>query len=137
MVESQTLVFVTPLEIFISMAPLVAVAWISYVMSLDIESPILVGTFRTFIQLSVLGFILDPIFVRGVELWWLVIGYTFLMTLLASYESSVRTKYYLDGQFWMVLFPILTNILLVSLFAFCLVLKPEPRWGEYCCSCFF
>ena len=131
MVESETLVFVTPFEILISMALLVAVACISYVMGLDIESPILVGTLRTFIQLTVLGFILDPIFARGVELWWLVIGYTLLMTVLASYESSVRSKYYLEGQFWMVLLSIMSNILCVSIFAFCLVLKPEPRWGEY------
>jgi putative ABC transport system permease protein len=129
MAESETLVFVTPLEIFISMAPLVAVAWVSYVMGLDIESPILVGTLRTYIQLSILGFILDPIFARGVELWWLVIAYVLLMTLLATYESSIRSKYYLEGQFWMVLLPFMSSVSFVSIFAFCVVLKPEPRWG--------
>jgi putative ABC transport system permease protein len=61
-------------------------------------------------------------------MWWVVIGYVFLMVLLASYESSARSKYYLDGQFWMVLFPMITMIAFVSLFAFCIVLKPTPRW---------
>lgn len=104
------------------------VAWVSSVMGLDIESPILVGTVRAFVQLSVLGFILDPIFVWGVDLWWLVLGYCGLMILLASYESSVRSKYYLEGQFWMVLLPIAVTIVCVGAFAFCVVLRPKPLY---------
>lgn len=133
---SEALIFVSPLEIVISVAPLAVVAWVSYVMGLDIESPILVGSLRTYVQLSILGFILEALFVRGVEHWWLVVGYCMLMILLASYEASVRSKYYVDGQFWMVTLPIVTNIVVVSMFAFCLVLKPEPRWGESFCSAF-
>jgi putative ABC transport system permease protein len=126
---SEALISVSPLEIVISMAPLAVVAWVSHLMGLDIESPILAGTLRTFVQLSILGFILDPIFVRGLELWWLVVGYCMFMILLASYEASVRSKYYLEGQFFMVLLSVVTNVVVVSIFAFFLVLKPEPRWG--------
>jgi putative ABC transport system permease protein len=122
------LVNVSAVEIAISMIPLMAVAWASSCMGLDIESPILVGTARTFIQLSILGFILDPIFVWGVDLWWVVLGYCCLMIVLASYEASVRSRYYLEGQFWMVLAPMTVMIFAVGGFAFCVVLQPEPRW---------
>ena len=50
------------------------------------------------------------------------------MIVLASYESSVRSRYYLEGQFWMVLAPMALTIFAVGGFAFCVVLRPEPRW---------
>lgn len=62
-------------------------------------------------------------------MWWVVVGYAFIMVLLASYESSARSKYYLHNQFWMVVFPMVTMIGVVSLFAFYVVLKPTPRWA--------
>mmetsp|Transcript_4586 Transcript_4586/g.5149 ORF Transcript_4586/g.5149 Transcript_4586/m.5149 type:complete len:571 (-) Transcript_4586:8-1720(-) len=128
MPESESLVDVSAVEIFISMAPLVVVALVSHMLELDIESSIIVSTIRTFVQLSLLGFVLDPIFVNGVQLWWLVVGYCFLMVILASYEGSTRSKYYIDGQFWMVLYPMLINVAVVSLYAFFVVIKPTPRW---------
>ena len=128
MPESETLVNVSAIAILISMAPLLVVALISNKLNLGIESPIIVSTIRTFVQLSLLAYILDPIFAKGVELWWLVVGYCCLMVLLASYEGSIRSKYYIDGQFWMVLFPMFINVVVVALFAFFVVIKPEPRW---------
>ena len=50
------------------------------------------------------------------------------MVLLASYESSGRSKYFLDGQFWMVLFPMMTVIAFVSIYAFGVALRPTPLW---------
>jgi len=128
MPESETLVNVSAVAILISMAPLLVVALISNKLNLGIESPIIVSTIRTFVQLSLLAYILDPIFAKGVELWWLVVGYCCLMVLLASYEGSIRSKYYIDGQFWMVLFPMFINVVVVALFAFYVVIKPDPRW---------
>ena len=131
MPDSEPLVNVSAMEILIAMTPLVLIACLSNTMKLDIGSPIVVSTIRTFVQLSVLSFILDPIFSRGVDLWWLVVGYCFLMILLASYEGSTRSKYYVDGQFWMVFFPMFINVVAVALFAFFVVIKPSPRWGRF------
>ncbi|KAG7369007.1 UPF0014 domain containing protein [Nitzschia inconspicua] len=128
MTQTEDLINVSAIEILITMVPLMMVALVSSIMGLGIASPILVGTIRAFVQLSILGFILDPIFMWGVDLWWLVLGYCGLMILLASYESSVRSKYYLDGQFGMVLLPMAATIVCVGAFAFCIVLKPDPVW---------
>ena len=131
MPEYEPLVNVSATDILISMAPLAAIAVISFLLGLDIESSIVVSSIRTFIQLSILAFILDPIFTRGVDLWWLVVGYCFLMILLAAFEGSTRSKYYVEGQFWMVLYPMFLNVFAVATFAFFVVIKPEPRWGEF------
>lgn len=131
MPDAEPLVDVSVVEILISMAPLVVIAFVSSSMRLELESAIVISTIRTFVQLSILAFILNPIFTRGVEEWWLVTGYCFLMILLASFEGSTRSKYYVDGQFWMVFYPMTLNVVGVALFAFYAVIKPEPRWGEF------
>eukprot|EP00529_Nitzschia_sp_RCC80_P012120 CAMPEP_0113500018 /NCGR_PEP_ID=MMETSP0014_2-20120614/32076_1 /TAXON_ID=2857 /ORGANISM="Nitzschia sp." /LENGTH=568 /DNA_ID=CAMNT_0000394269 /DNA_START=435 /DNA_END=2137 /DNA_ORIENTATION=+ /assembly_acc=CAM_ASM_000159 len=128
MPQHEELVQISNADIVMAMAPLCLIGFLSYRMGLDMESPLLVGVIRSFIQLSILGFILDPIFKWGVDMWWVVIGYTFLMVLLASYESSARSKYFLDGQFWMVLFPMMTVIAFVSIYAFGVILRPAPLW---------
>jgi len=46
---------------------------------------------RCVVQLTVLGFILVPIFTYN--LWWLVIGYSLIMALVGAYESISRPAY--------------------------------------------
>lgn len=126
----------TPL-LLLSMVPLFFIAYASWYMELNLESPVLVGMIRTFVQLSVLSLILEPIFVRGKDWWWLVIGYTIFMIVLAAYESASRAKYYFRGMFWFVLAVLSGNVVLVSLFAFGIVLQPDPLWEpQYGTSCF-
>ena len=127
----------TPL-LLLSMVPLFFIAYASWYMELNLESPVLVGMIRTFVQLSILSFILEPIFVRGKDWWWLVIGYTIFMIVLAAYESASRAKYYFRGMFWFVLAVLSGNVVLVSLFAFGIVLQPDPLWEpQYGTSCFY
>ena len=129
--SQQPLVEVSIAAIAISILPLAAVAVISKLLGLELESPIVVGTIRTFVQLSLLAVILHPIFVQGVEHWGLVIGYGFLMILLASYEASSRSKYYAEKhQFLMVLGPMSIVVVVVATFAFAIVLQPTPIWGR-------
>ena len=119
---------VSLVHLFVAMAPLLFISMISWHLELDIESPVLVGTARTFIQLSILSLILDPIFVRGEEQWWLVVAYALLMVLLAAYESSTKSQYYFPGMFWGVLLTFLANLSWVSLFAFGIIIQPQPLW---------
>jgi putative ABC transport system permease protein len=117
----------TPL-VLLTMTPLALVAWASWMMGLNLESPIVVGTIRAFVQLTILGFILKPIFSRGEDWWWLVIAYTIFMVILASYEAVARTKYFFPGMFWFVLATLLANVTCVSLFSFGIILRPDPLW---------
>jgi ABC-type iron transport system FetAB permease component len=55
MPQHEELIEVSNVVIVISMAPLGLIGFISYRMGLDMESPLLVGVIRAFIQLSVLG----------------------------------------------------------------------------------
>jgi len=88
----------------------------------------IMGTIRTFVQLSILGFILQPIFERGETCPWLVLAYTIVMVLIAAYESMHRSRYQFSGMFVAVLISMAGNVLWVSLFAFCVVLQLDPLW---------
>lgn len=126
--STETLIKVSPEHIALTMTPLLVIAAFSWYLELGLESPILVGIARTSIQLTILSFILNPIFSWGVTLWWVVIGYILIMVLLATFESSSRSKYFFDGMFWYVLVVILMNVTWVSLFAFGIILQPSPLW---------
>ena len=117
----------TPL-LLLCMTPLLVVIYISARMDLGLERPMMMGTVRTFVQLSVLGMILEPIFVRGETCGWLVLGYTCLMVLLAAYEGMHRSQYQFPGMFGAVLASLGFNVAWVSLFAFGVVLQPDPLW---------
>ncbi len=128
MSQNDPLIEVSPFQIGLAVTPVLGMALISWHLDLGLESPILVGVVRSCVQLSVLSLILDPIFSWGVSMCWLVIGYVLCMVVLASFESSTRSKYYFDGMFCHMFCIILANVALVSLFAFALILRPTPVW---------
>ncbi|OIO61623.1 MAG: iron export ABC transporter permease subunit FetB [Candidatus Marinimicrobia bacterium CG1_02_48_14] len=57
---------------------------------IGLEKTLLIGTARTFIQLTLMGFILSFIFKQ--EHWYFMVGLLVLMILIASYEGYHRQK---------------------------------------------
>jgi len=98
---SSGLVDVSNAFVLVSALPLLfLVCLASWMWDLGLVQNIWVSSLRTFVQLSVLGHILKPIFVEGLEHWYVVIGYLLLMVLLAARESAQRPKYHFPGMFW-------------------------------------
>jgi putative ABC transport system permease protein len=128
--SESSLVDVSTPFVLLSASPLLLIILASYSMDLKLESPIIVGCIRTFIQLSILGLILQPIFVLGEQYWWVVVAYVLLMVVITSYESASRSTYYFRGMFGCVLISLLINITAISLFAFGLVIQPQPVLWE-------
>lgn len=126
--DHEELLNVSIWTLAVAALPLLAIAAISWYFGLGIGSPILIGTVRALIQLSVLGMILDPIFERGRDFWGLVVLYVLFMITLASYESSARSKYYFKDMSWYVMGMLLINVTIVSMFAFGVILKLDPLW---------
>ena len=61
----------------------------------------------------------------------MVVGYVALMILLAAHESVTRSKYYFPRMYVRVLGLIASNMLVVSVFAFVVVLQPTPAWNPH------
>lgn len=128
--SESSLAYVSALNVLISASPLLVIAMVSHSMDLKLESPITVGCLRSFVQLSILGLILQPIFVAGEEHCWVVLAYVLLMILLTASESVSRTKYQFHGMFGFVLVALLINVAAISIFAFGFIIKPQPVLWE-------
>lgn len=124
--EPEQLISVPLPLLILSTTPLFLIAYISWRHKLELASPVVVSTFRTFIQLSILGFILDPIFAWGIDYWLIVIAYVLFMVTLASREAANRTKYVFKGMGPTILGVLLINVSVVGMWAFGIIIKPTP-----------
>ena len=123
-------IHVSTWSLFLTTLPLVMIAaicgmWMDSLQSL--ATSILTSCLRTFLQLSLLGIVLRPIFVASNKFF--VFGHAMFMILLASYESSARTKYTYEGQFYGILGSMMLNTVWVGLFCFLGILRLQPFWN--------
>lgn len=120
-------------KLVMSMLPLLLVCGVSVWLKLDLASHVGTSTARTFLQLSVVGLVLVPIFEAGTTHPWIVVLYCTAMCVLAAREASNRSRYWFRGIFACVLVAMLVNVGLVGLFAFAVVIQPTPVWDpRYC-----
>lgn len=124
--EPEQLISVPLPLLILSTAPLFLIAYISWRHNLELASPVVVSTTRTFVQLSILSFILDPIFAWGIDCSLIVIAYVLFMVTLASREAANRMKYVFKGMGPTILGALLINVSVVGIWAFGLIIKPTP-----------
>lgn len=134
-VTQDDLITVSPLLLFYASIPLVGVAAVSYFLELNLERSIIIATIRTGVQLTICGYVLRPVFLYGERPswddfgWLLVALYLFFMILLATWESSTRSKYKFSNMFMCILGSFAINVGLVSIFAFGYIIQPDPIWS--------
>jgi len=97
---------------------------ISFQIKLGIEKDILIGTFRTFIQLMLIGYILKYIF--ELETWYFILLMILLMAIVAGYNAVKRQKKRIPGLFLIVTLSIFlgSSVAMVTLIG--LILRVEP-----------
>ena len=70
--DGSQVVHVTTAHLIATALPLLLVAAVGHHFDLGIENGLTVGIARSFVQLMVLGMILQPIFVLGTDMSWVV-----------------------------------------------------------------
>ena len=88
-------------HVALSAIPLLVVALFSVRMQLELHDKLLVAILRCFSQLSVLGWILVPIFTA--DTWWLTMLYGSFMVIIASLEAASRPQYTFRGALFTVM----------------------------------
>ena len=71
-IDANGVVHVSTPILVLSAFPLVCIAFLGHRFELGLENALAVGIIRSFIQLMILGLILHPIFVMGMDWPWLV-----------------------------------------------------------------
>jgi putative ABC transport system permease protein len=129
--ESDDLINITTAQLFLCMLPIFFIAFLSNRMGLHLERPLLVGVVRVFVQLSVLGAVLAPIFTYGRDRCWVVLLYVAFMLILATRESTARCTYVFPGMLWRVALALVISIALASALGFGVILQPHPIWNPH------
>ena len=96
---------------------------------LDLEKTLLIGTFRTFIQLTLMGYILTWFFKQ--EHWAFMLTLLFIMILIASYEGWRRQKEEIPHFFSAMLIALMGSAVLVLGTILFFILEVEPWFSPY------
>lgn len=96
---------------------------------LDLERTLLIGTVRTFIQLTIMGYILTWFFKQ--EHWAFMLMLLFIMILIASYEGSRRQKQNIPHFFSAMFIALLGSAIVVLGTIIFFILEVEPWFSPY------
>ena len=128
--ENRPLIVVSAKQLSLLALPLICLAFILRRFGMfDVSNSIFEGSFRTIVQLHILGTMLSPIFKHGAQRPGLVGCYALFMIVIAAYEASSRTKYTHEGQFTIIVQSLILSVGWVSMWAFGAILKPKPVWN--------
>lgn len=112
------------LHVAYAAVPLLCVALVAAKMRLDLHSKIIIGMARCAGQLSLLGWILVPIF--NANMWWMTLTYATCMVVIASAEAVSRPQYTYSGVFFTTCIILGITGASVIAFALFLVIGIEP-----------
>jgi putative ABC transport system permease protein len=97
---------------------------------IGLEKTLLIGTFRTFIQLTAMGYILTYFFQQ--HHWSFMVGLVSIMIVIASYEGYRRLKKYkIPSLFWILLGSFFITVLIVLGLILKFILSVEPWYYPY------
>jgi putative ABC transport system permease protein len=99
---------------------------LSLVLGLGLEKRLLVAATRAVVQLTVLGWILVPLFAW--RTWWLVLPLTLVMTGLAAWEATRRVDRKVPGILGGAFLGMLVGAGGTAAWATLVLLRPEPLW---------
>jgi putative ABC transport system permease protein len=96
---------------------------------LDLEKTLLIGTVRTFVQLTLMGYVLTWFF--GQRHWAFMLLLLFIMILIASYEGQRRQKQAIPHFFYAMLVALLGASFLILGTILLFILDVKPWYSPY------
>lgn len=115
---------ITFLDLAIAVSLIVVTLLISARERLEIEKDLIVGAIRSFLQLVVVGYVLQYIF--DLQRWYLVVLALMIMIGVAGYNALKRQKIQWKRLFWILTISIAIGSILVIMIVVHLILKVRP-----------
>ncbi|GIL52589.1 hypothetical protein Vafri_8411 [Volvox africanus] len=125
-VSTEGTIYLSPVAVSLSAAVLLVNAFISLRFKLGLHTQLVIASIRMVVQLSLLGYILVPIFTY--DKWWLVLLYGVFMLLIASLEAVQRPSYTFQGVLANTLLAMATSSGLLLSYMVLVVLGLRPVW---------
>ncbi len=99
---------------------------LSIMHALRLEKDLLIGTFRTFVQLFMLGYVLNIIF--DIDRVWAVVIVFVLMVFFAAYTIKGRVRERQVSFFWPVFISMAVSYFFVSFMVTAVLIGADPWW---------
>mgnify|MGYP002640934423 CR=1 FL=1 len=96
---------------------------------LGLENTLLIGTLRTFVQLTVMGYVLTFFFDQ--QHWAFMLSLLFIMIVIASYEGSRRQKSEIPHFFPAMLIALLSTAIIILGTILLFILDVKPWYSPY------
>ncbi|KXZ55582.1 hypothetical protein GPECTOR_2g1131 [Gonium pectorale] len=116
----------SPIAVALSAAVLVVNAFISLRFKLGLHVQLVVASVRMVVQLSILGYVLVPIF--SYDRWWLVLLYALFMLMIASLEAVQRPGHTFQGMLANTALAMASSSGLLLTYVVLVVLALRPVW---------
>eukprot|EP00898_Chlorokybus_atmophyticus_P007958 jgi/Chlat1/8163/Chrsp76S07618 len=105
---------------------MVFVGAVTRYLRLDLEKKIAVASVRSILQLTVLGYVLTPIFTANNL--YLVLALTVFMLLVAATEAQAQLQYSYRGMYTDTLFAMASGVGVSCAIGIFLIVRPRPWW---------
>ncbi len=122
----DTYVELTYWEVAFAAMLIVSNAVISIVLQLRIERLLILASFRTIIQLLLVGMVLESVF--RLERWYVVVGLGLMMTLIAGVTAAQRNQRHYPGIWLNSIISVWASAWIITSFALFVVLQGIDRW---------
>jgi putative ABC transport system permease protein len=100
----------------------------SIALQLKLERSLAIASFRTVVQLWLIGIVLESVFAW--KQWYAVIGLMVVMTIIAGVAAVGRTSYRYAGIYWSSIVSVWAGSWLMTAFALLGVLQKGASWYE-------
>ncbi|MCF7823237.1 MAG: iron export ABC transporter permease subunit FetB [Candidatus Marinimicrobia bacterium] len=110
--------------VFVAISVILIKKW-----KLGLENTLLIGTLRTFVQLTVMGYVLTWFFDQ--QHWAFMLGLLLIMILIASYEGTRRQKNEIPHFFSSMLISLLGSAIFILGTILLFILDVKPWYSPY------
>jgi len=127
---TQSFYAITWIDVFVSLIFVAISIGLIRWWKIGLEKTLLIGTIRTFIQLTAMGYILTYFFRQ--HNWFFMVGLVSIMVIIACYEGYRRLKkYHIPNIFWILLASFFFTVFIVLGLILKFVLAVEPWYYPY------
>eukprot|EP00963_Diacronema_lutheri_P003787 scaffold287_cov337-Pavlova_lutheri.AAC.150 len=119
-------IFLDVSAIYLTFLLIVLACGLSFHIQLGLEFQLLIASLRAVVQLTILGFLLVPIF--KVNQIYVVLPYCVLMLMIAAKEASDRPAYRYKGMYWDCLASVTAASLPIMAYSVWLIFQLDPFW---------
>ncbi|CAL8471622.1 g11164 [Coccomyxa elongata] len=119
--------YISPGQVALGAVVVLVNALVSVWLKLDMHWQLAIGVIRCVVQLTVLGYILVPIFTYN--LWWLVLLYAFFMLFVGCLEAIQRPAYTYKGMLLQTLSCLGSSAGVFLCYTLLFVVRTQPWWA--------